>query len=574
MFSDNRKISDRQLQSLLLADWMGKIVLLQPGLTRGYQGSTVILGVIAGLAVAAAVLFFIMRSAWSVPVDYYSYAGKHGGKLTAVVLYLLYGIYFLEQTTLLLFLCGEIGEIYLLPEIGKPVLMLLPAVVGYFLARGGLEIRGRVSELIGWLMAAIFLLMLVLAAFQIQPLQLQAALPVESQGFWESFYYTAAGFGSMLAIPLVFPGVEQKRGWKKKQYLVFGTAGIFLLLSYVAGYGIFGREGMNRLSWPVITLMTSVNGPGMFLQRWDILLTALLLTSLFLSVGSGIYYMEKVTMTLLRKPEKAKQSRNRVRIGCLAAAYLLALGIQDWDHALFFYRRISLWFCVPILAVLVLTIKHRKRGKRAVGAAALFLVSTLLMTGCTARELENRRFPLVLEIDVRDDQLIFGCAWPTVKEDGGKLTQNSSVNGQKEQVAELESEAEKEQSGEKNNGKQLMNSEEITRVSGKTLQEAIDNVQSLQDKYVDYSQVKAIIWGKDLVKNEQLQNQVLEWLENNPSFARNILIFQGKTQDLSLETIQEHAQGQPGAYLENLYKNNERFQEYTQRLYEFLYIRD
>lgn len=203
---------------------------------------------------------------------------------------------------------------------------------------------------------------------------------------------------------------------------------------------------------------------------------------------------------------------------------------------------------------------NRNKNKRIIWCLML-LLGGVFLTGCSAKELESRRFPLVLELDVKEDAILFGCAWPTVKDDGGKQTTTEMMEGG----------TEPEKESENLNGNQLVNNEKITRVTGMTLAEAIENVQSLQDKYVDYSQVKAVIWGKGLVKNERLQKEVLEWLEDSPFFARNILIFQGKTKDLSLETIQEHAQGQPGAYLENLYKNNEKFQEYTVTLREFLY---
>lgn len=101
--------------------------------------------------------------------------------------------------------------------------------------------------------------------------------------------------------------------------------------------------------------------------------------------------------------------------------------------------------------------------------------------------------------------------------------------------------------------------------------EAVKNVQSLQDRYVDYSQVKAILWRSGLKENPQLEREVLLWLEENPAISGNILVFRGKTQDLSLEIIQEHAQGQPGDYLENLYRNNEEFQNYTCTLNDLLY---
>ena len=632
MFSDNHKISDRQLQALLLTDWIGKIVLLQPGLAREYWGSAVFWGTVAGLILTAVFLLLIMRSAWSSPVDYYSYIKRHEGKTAAVVLYLVYGIYFLEQTILLLFLCGEIAEIYLLPDTARPVLMLLPAAVGYFLARGGLEIRGRVSELLAWLLAAVLFLLLLLAVFQIHPAQLLEAvsfgqmtllsgasqgsgniaslsgiaqgsgstaslpaisreLPTELAGIGACICLTTAGFGSIWAIPLVLPGAEQKKGWKKKLYLAFGMAGIFLLLVYLAGYGTFGSAGMKRLSWPIISLMSCVNLQGMFLQRWDVLLTALLLVSLFLSVGSGIYYTEKVVMTvwenaseqrLLRKQENAGEQRKqenagriraRVRLCCLALAYLLALRIRDWGQALFFYERISLWFCVPVLTLMVLLVRRKRRTKAAVGILAVLAAASFLLTGCSARELESRCFPLVLEINVNDGQLVLGCAWPTVKENGGKQSQDNTAGSNEKAAEEIEEKAGQGNGKESENSIRydLVNDDKITRVTGKSLEEAVKNIQSLRDKYVDYSQVKAILWGYSLENNPELKQEVLEWLENDPAFSRNILIFQGETQDLSLETIQEHAQGQPGSYLENLYKNNELFQKYTRTLAEVLY---
>lgn len=184
------------------------------------------------------------------------------------------------------------------------------------------------------------------------------------------------------------------------------------------------------------------------------------------------------------------------------------------------------------------------------------------MTGCTARELESRRFPLVLEINVKEDQLLFACAWPELKEDESKT---SSQTFGEENAKEGGSDSESQMG-------HIVNSEKITRVFASSMQEALRNMQCQQDKYVDYSQVKAIIWGKELVKESPFYKEVVQWLEDSPQFAGNILVFQGETRDLNLETIQEHAKGQPGAYLENLYKNNVEFQKYTKTLREVLFF--
>lgn len=205
----------------------------------------------------------------------------------------------------------------------------------------------------------------------------------------------------------------------------------------------------------------------------------------------------------------------------------------------------------------------RNRGKKSrIKKAVVLIGSIFLLGGCGARELESRRFPTVLEIQTKEDQLLFACAWPAQKQEGGK-TSEQTLSGEHTQKEENNA------AGQEN---QLVNNEQITRVSGASMQEVLDQMQSLQEKYVDYSQVKAIIWGKDLVKKSQLYEEVTQWLEENPQFAGNILVFQGKTQDVSLETIQEKAQGKPGFYLENLYKNNAEFQKYTKTLKEILFF--
>lgn len=574
MFSDNHRISDQQLQALLLAEWIGKIVLLMPGLTKSYGEAEIFLGTALGLLLMVAALLLILRGAWLVPMDYYTYVKKYEGRGTAVILYLLYSLYFFAQTVLTLFLCGEIAQTYLLPEYTRPVLMAIPALVGYFLARGGLEIRSRVSELLAWFLAAVLLVMLGLALFQVNPARLWDAFGAGEMGrrgaagitgdflprLLRCVAFTAAGFGSIFTIPLVLPETEQKKGWKKKLYLAFLTGCLFLLLVYLCGYGSFGAAGMKRLSWPVIALMSSMDFNGIFFQRWDVFLTALLLVSLFLSVGSGIYYTEKVLTILGGREEK----EGAVRIGCVVFAYLLAWWAGSWERLLFFYERIVVWFCVPVLALLILLVKRRRRTRAAVGALAVLAAVLFFLTGCGARELESRRFPLVLELDAREGKLILGCAWPTVKENGSKQTQEEGDRMEEDGAQQGESPEQEEE-------KPLVNDEKITRVEGSDMEEAVDKLQSLQDRYVDYSQVKAILWGSGLKEIPKLSQEVLAWLEENPVISGNVLVFQGKTRDLSLELIQEHAQGQPGDYLKNLYKNNEEFQKYTSTLKDLLY---
>ncbi len=221
----------------------------------------------------------------------------------------------------------------------------------------------------------------------------------------------------------------------------------------------------------------------------------------------------------------------------------------------------------------------------------LLLAGIVCLTGCTGKELEQRRFPLALEVDSVQNQIVLACAWPgeeggeTGELGGGKsgngegmeIEEEETVNG--EETKKLETGAEtqademqKEEPGEKAETEgRIRNTNIITRVSGSTIQEAVETVQALQDKYVDYSQVKAILWGAGLEKDPGQAQQVKDWLEKTPAFARNLLIFDEKETGLDLETVQEQSKGQAGAYLENIYENQKPYRGAVCMLQDLLY---
>lgn len=580
MFSENQKISAKQMRALLLTDWMGKLLLLAPDLLGKAGGGNGVAGVLAGTALTLGIGWAAAGTGRDKNGDYYGQICRAAGKPAACALFFLIILYLIGQAALAFYLCGQIAGTYLLPETNEALVILIPALLGYYLASGGLETAGRVSELTAFLLWGLFFLMLALTLPQIQPNLLAESMePVES-GIWKAAGYTAlAGFSTVSVLPLILPQIIDPRdetAEKTMQAILMG--GLLLLLSVTAGYGIFGAEGMGRLRWPVIALMSCTNLQGVFLQRWDVLLIGLLVFSLFLSAGSSIFYtgMAGERLGMARKP---------VFLAATVLGGLLAFWMEKNPAAAKLHSRIVFGVLAPVLAaaVVLLALFHRKERKahpmrqspsgsggqlfskkagkgrkRLYGLALLLAAIPVFLGGCTARELESRRFPLALEVGSRDGKLTFACAWPYV--DGGTQEENGeSVNMDEAEI------------GENINEDWKVNNDKLTEVLAENVDDAVKKIQNLQDKYVDYSQVKAILWDRSLEKDSPLGEQVLEWLEKNPVFARNILIFDTDREKLSLELVQKESQGQPGIYLENLYRNNTDYQESTKTLREVLY---
>ncbi|MDD3794703.1 MAG: GerAB/ArcD/ProY family transporter [Lachnospiraceae bacterium] len=594
MFSDNQKISGRQLKALLLMDWLGKTILLLPGYHRKMNFQTVMLGALAGSLLAAGFLWLVCGVMREAKGSYFTYVQERLGKGAAALIYLVYSVYFLTNLILLLAFCGRLAKDNLLPELPLWLLVLLPAATGIYLAGGGLEVRGRVSELLAPVVMGFFLLLLILTVPGIKMAHfMDGEVPYTGSGtggmafvpgeFLESSFLVLAGFGGIGTLPLALDGIRHRKSFGRQAFRALRGMALVLLAVIFIGFGVFGIQGMERLEWPVISLMSGVKLPGVFLQRWDVLFIALLMISLFLAAGSGIYYAG-VIGNAFGVPKWIG------RILILVSGFVLFLFPFQWEWLLSWYRKINFFFCVPVMIFfifLLFFVERIRSGKRKTVLAGLLLLSAgilLGLTGCTAKDLEVRRFPLVLEIGVKEGRLEVACAWP---EDGGAMQEESGSEAE-ESGSEAEESGSEAQESQETDIKETEakvteiketerinvsgeNRGNITRVTAGGMEEAILEIQALQDRYVDYSHVKAILWQDSLHREEQQETKVLEWLETEPDFARNILIFQTEEEGLTLEEVQRQSKGQPGAYLENLYQNNPLYQEKTGTLEQFLY---
>ena len=371
MFSDNQKVSTRQLQTLLITDWLGKVVLLLPASFQGASAWTILAGTVVGFALSELFLCLTAHAANGQKTIFFTYVKERLCNWAALLLYLIYGVYFLCHAAIMLYLCGRIGGTYLLPEASGPLMIALPAIVGYYLARGGMEVRGRVSELLAFLIWWAFLLLLLFALPGVRPDHLSDGGGIDARGVMSFSGIVFASFGGIGALPLAFPQVVAECGKEERPKSLKGAGGkalamvaLVLVITFLIGYGLFGQEGMARLEWPVITVMSSTNLQGVFLLRWDVLLVGLLLFAMILSVGTGIYYVSVAGETLGMKQKPAQ-------CGAVALAYLLAvfLSRMDGQRVFSWYRNISFRICVPgmvlFLVILLLTERTRDHRRRA-----------------------------------------------------------------------------------------------------------------------------------------------------------------------------------------------------------------
>ena len=169
--------------------------------------------------------------------------------------------------------------------------------------------------------------------------------------------------------------------------------------------------------------------------------------------------------------------------------------------------------------------KKESEKKKMKKTGLIFLLCSLLLTGCSNVELENRDFPTAAVVLWEDGQLGVFYAIP-----------------------DLEGEAGSDKKEEK---------QEAVLTKGDTMEEIEKSFQYQSDKYLDMSHPKAVVFGENLMKQKEKFQEVLSYFEQKPVFARNMLVF--SCEEKEKEDILDMAlEGDTsfGFYLENLYKNN------------------
>lgn len=412
--------------------------------------------------------------------DFFARIGSLCGGGCAWIVYLIGFFYFLAHTAVFMNLCAELAGTYLLPDVPVPVLAVLPLAAGLYLAYSGIEVRGRVSELLTPFLLVLFLVMVSVAAYglRLQPgeeMQLRADNRLMT-GSYEVF----ASLGGMF-LPILTAFLSQAEGHDGKRTPDVGKilrraacwslipAGILLFLTAAS----FGTRGMMAFKFPQIRVMSNVTVPGGFIQRWDVFFLALLLFSLAITVGSGFWYMNLILERLWKEVKEqryvfaearrreAEQSAmrtnsseweteiaaeltgleidERMREDCweeeirkayagkeradsldyglyllqgiaVFVAFCAAGGFLNAETAISYYRALNLYLLTPVMFLFYFILYFRGRQKKK-ELTALLLFICLILTGCTAKELEDRMFPMALEMRVEGEEIAMTYAW-------------------------------------------------------------------------------------------------------------------------------------------------------------------
>ena len=414
MFSENNRISGRQVFRLLTYDLLGLSTLLVPPFLGRVAGRDGIFCIAAGLLAALFYLKLIGVLAEDMTGSFSDYLEQRLGKICGKVLEAGYLIYFalLGGYTAYLFVDVVLEEL-LREESFYLVLILILALAAYGLW-GGIEGRARVYEMLFWFLMAPLFLMLLSSMDEIQVDYWTPVFTADVSGVLIGSYYVFLCFSLVFLIFFLSGYVQKKRTLLAagKSALIF--VGVLHAVLYLVLLGIFGANALGEMDYPAVTLMSTVRISGGFLKRADAFIFAVWFFTLYALLNSCIFYGGKLLAALSGSLWKQSEAAVRERYAgliilapvCAAACcfYRNRVLLEQYEGFLW-YIGTPFLVLVPLVLAAVKLFSDKKLRSRAGRAAALLAITCLsgsILSGCTTAELEDRNFPIELAVDDPD----------------------------------------------------------------------------------------------------------------------------------------------------------------------------
>ena len=413
---------------------------------------------------------------------------------------LIISIYELSQASFLAWIFVKLIRDSLIPDESFTVVLLVIMAVCAYALSGGVECRARVYEVVFFfvLIPLAAMLLFAISDMRFDYLMIKDRVGVDfgiADIFAGAYYVFAASISVFNVLFVRERTASQIRGSVSKA--IFTYAGILFLL-YAVLLGNFGKYSLSEIEFPAVVLMSDVQIKGSFFKRADALMLSVWFFTLFSVLNMSLYYAVlrcenfaentgKVIFTFNKNRHSCsnKQSgsdrqkshdkeKSTMRSWCIifviAVTVTLAYILESGDEIVKKYLGFLLCIAIPVIVVLTIG---------------------LMLTGCSAVELEERCFPTLAAVDIVD----------VVSHRDVSANENS---GYIEFYYNMDKSYEPEYADD--------------------IKTAVDSFEDRLSQKADTNHLKVILIGKTLRKDKAAYSDFMEYCKTSKKFPRNTYV--------------------------------------------------
>ena len=410
MFSENNQISGRQVFRLLTYDFLGMGTLLLPTMLADTAGRDGIFCILAGILATFLYLKLLRYLLKGMKTSYPDFLKQKCGKICGYVLWGGYFLYFILMASYTAYLFPTLMLNGLVENVSFYLVLLLILLLAFYGMAGGIEGRARVYEILFWFLMIPLFLMLFAACREVKPAYWSPVFVADGKEVLSGSYYVLFCY-SMVSIVLFLKEyvADRRKCVGAAEKAVWFSGGVFAVL-YLILIGLFGAEALAQMKFPAVTMMSRVQITGGFLKRTDAFMFSIWFFTLYAMLNSMVFYSGNLAAKVIRDCGGYLEGKKRM------LPYLILL-LLVYGVAVLFYRNqqildsvtFLLWkigtpfvVCVPVLLCLTGERKNHKKNVRVL-VLVCFLFGCLFLQGCNVAELEDKAFPVLLNIRDQDD---------------------------------------------------------------------------------------------------------------------------------------------------------------------------
>ncbi len=410
MFSENNQISGRQVFRLLTYDFLGMGTLLLPTMLADTAGRDGIFCILAGILATFLYLKLLRYLLKGMKTSYPDFLKQKCGKICGYVLWGGYFLYFILMASYTAYLFSTLMLNGLVENVSFYLVLLLILLLVFYGMAGGIEGRARVYEILFWFLMIPLFLMLFAACREVKPAYWSPVFVADGKEVLSGSYYVLFCY-SMVSIVLFLKEyvADRKKCVGAAEKAVWFSGGVFAAL-YLILIGLFGVEALAQMKFPAVTMMSRVQVTGGFLKRTDAFMFSIWFFTLYAMLNSMVFYSGNLAAKVIRDCGGYLEGKKRMLPYLILL--LLVYGVtvlfyrnqQFLDCVTFLLWKIGTPFVVGVPVLLCLT-GERKKHKKKVRVLVLvcFLFGCLFLQGCNVAELEDKAFPVLLNIRDQDD---------------------------------------------------------------------------------------------------------------------------------------------------------------------------
>lgn len=427
MFSENNQISGRQVFRLLTYDFLGMGTLLLPTMLADTAGRDGIFCILAGILSTFLYLKLLRYLLKGMKTSYPDFLKQKCGKICGYVLWGGYFLYFILMASYTAYLFSTLMLNGLVENVSFYLVLMLILLLAFYGMAGGIEGRARVYEILFWFLMIPLFLMLFAACREVKPAYWSPVFVADGKEVLSGSYYVLFCY-SMVSIVLFLKEyvADRRKCVGAAEKAVWFSGGVFAVL-YLILIGLFGAEALAQMKFPAVTMMSRVQITGGFLKRTDAFMFSIWFFTLYAMLNSMVFYSGNLAAKVIRDCGGYLEGKKRMLPYLILL--LLVYGVtvlfyrnqQFLDCVTFLLWKIGTPFVVGVPVLLCLTGEKPNRGmeersskenkderknhkkKVRVVVLACFLFGCLFLQGCNVAELEDKAFPVLLNIRDQDD---------------------------------------------------------------------------------------------------------------------------------------------------------------------------